>query len=171
LGVPDLGLLGLDDVARAVRRIGSNVGIPIIADIDTGFGGPLNVRRTVVEVEAEGAAAVQIEDEVTPKRCRHSEDKEIVVLADRVGVGEAIERSRQFVGARPVTLRLKTIGAQRAALDALSTGTSTVTLASVREVVGADVAVAFHASHRPTVREEPPCPGSARSVATKPMTS
>ena len=86
LGVPDLGLIGLDDVVGAVRRITAVIGIPVIADIDTGFGGPLNVRRTVVEVEAAGAAAVQIEDQVAPKRCGHFEDKQIVDL------DEAIER-------------------------------------------------------------------------------
>ena len=87
LGVPDLGLIGLDDVAGAVRRITAQVTIPVIADIDTGFGGPLNVRRTVIEVEAAGAAAVQIEDQVAPKRCGHFEDKEIVVPARRRRAG------------------------------------------------------------------------------------
>ena len=86
LGVPDLGLIGLDDVVGAVRRITAVVGIPLIADIDTGFGGPLNLRRTVTEVEAAGAAAMQIEDQVAPKRCGHFEDKRIVEL------DEAIER-------------------------------------------------------------------------------
>ena len=94
LGVPDLGLIGLDDVAGAVRRITSVVQVPVIADIDTGFGGPLNVRRTVAEVEAAGAAAVQIEDQVAPKRCGHFEDKAVVPLA------EAVERVAIAVDAR-----------------------------------------------------------------------
>jgi 2,3-dimethylmalate lyase len=94
LGAPDLGLIGLDDVAGATRRIASAVDIPVIVDIDTGFGGPLNVRRTVVEVEAAGAAAVQIEDQVAPKRCGHFEDKAIV------DPEEAVARVRIAVEAR-----------------------------------------------------------------------
>jgi 2-methylisocitrate lyase-like PEP mutase family enzyme len=94
LGAPDLGLIGLDDVTAAVRRITACVAIPVIADIDTGFGGPLNVRRTVREVEAAGAAAVQIEDQVAPKRCGHFEDKQIV------DVDEAVERIAVAVEAR-----------------------------------------------------------------------
>lgn len=97
LGVPDLGLIGLDDVAGAVRRITSVVRLPVIADIDTGFGGPLNVRRTVVEVEAAGAAAVQIEDQVAPKRCGHFEDKAVAPIA------EAVERVAIAVDARRST--------------------------------------------------------------------
>ena len=100
LGVPDLGLISLDDIVGAVRRICSAVTIPVIADIDTGFGGPLNVRRTVVEVEAAGAAAVQIEDQRSPKRCGHFEDKSIVELAeavDRVAVAANARRSSDTV--------------------------------------------------------------------------
>jgi 2,3-dimethylmalate lyase len=94
LGEPDLGLLGLGDVAAATRRIAAAVDLPVIVDIDTGFGGPLNVRRTVVEVEAAGASAVQIEDQLTPKRCGHFEDKTIV------GLDEAEERVRIAVESR-----------------------------------------------------------------------
>ena len=96
LGQPDLGLLGLDDVVGAVSRITAVVDLPLIADIDTGFGGPLNVTRTVRAVEAAGAAAVQIEDQVSPKRCGHFEDKAIVPAA------EAIERVALAVEAPPV---------------------------------------------------------------------
>lgn len=94
LGEPDLGLIGLADVSAATRRIAAAVDIPVIVDVDTGFGGPLNVRRTVVEVEAAGASAVQIEDQVAPKRCGHFEDKTIVELE------EAEERIRIAVGSR-----------------------------------------------------------------------
>jgi 2-methylisocitrate lyase-like PEP mutase family enzyme len=97
LGEPDLGLIGLGDVAGATRRIAASVDIPLIVDVDTGFGGPLNVRRTVVEVEAAGAAAVQIEDQLEPKRCGHFEDKSIVELA------EAEERVRIAVESRRST--------------------------------------------------------------------
>jgi 2-methylisocitrate lyase-like PEP mutase family enzyme len=94
LGAPDLGLIGLDDVTSVLRRITACVAIPVIADIDTGFGGPLSVRRTVREVETAGAAAVQIEDQVAPKRCGHFEDKRIVAL------DEAVERVAVAVEAR-----------------------------------------------------------------------
>jgi 2-methylisocitrate lyase-like PEP mutase family enzyme len=94
LGAPDLGIIGLADVAGATRRITSVVDVPVIVDIDTGFGGPLNVRRTVAEVEAAGAAAVQIEDQVAPKRCGHFEDKAVVDLE------EAAARVRIAVKAR-----------------------------------------------------------------------
>jgi 2,3-dimethylmalate lyase len=77
-----------------LRRVTSCVGIPVIADIDTGFGGPLSVRRTVREVEAAGAAAVQIEDQVAPKRCGHFEDQRVVEL------DEAVERVTIAVDAR-----------------------------------------------------------------------
>jgi 2-methylisocitrate lyase-like PEP mutase family enzyme len=94
LGEPDLGLIGLAEVTGATRRIVAAVDLPVIVDIDTGFGGPLNIRRTVVEVEAAGASAVQIEDQVAPKRCGHFEDK-TVVEAD-----EAVERVRIAVESR-----------------------------------------------------------------------
>jgi 2-methylisocitrate lyase-like PEP mutase family enzyme len=94
LGAPDLGIIGLDDVAGATRRISSVADVPVIVDIDTGFGGPLNVRRTVVEVEAAGAAAVQIEDQVAPKRCGLFEDKAFVDMK------EAVARVRIAVDAR-----------------------------------------------------------------------
>ena len=94
LGEPDLGLLGLGDVAGATRRITAAVDLPVIVDIDTGFGGPLNVRRTVVEVEAAGAAALQIEDQLAPKRCGHFEDKAIVER------DEAVERVRIVIESR-----------------------------------------------------------------------
>jgi 2,3-dimethylmalate lyase len=94
LGAPDLGLIGLAEVTGATRRIAAAVDVPVIVDIDTGFGGPLNVRRTVIEIEAAGAAAVQIEDQVAPKRCGHFEDKAIVE------VEEAVQRVRIAVESR-----------------------------------------------------------------------
>lgn len=94
LGVPDLGLIGLDDIRGATHRIKSMISIPLIVDIDTGFGGPLNIRRTVTEVEAAGAAAMQIEDQVSPKRCGHFEHKAVV------DVREAVDRVALAVRAR-----------------------------------------------------------------------
>jgi 2-methylisocitrate lyase-like PEP mutase family enzyme len=95
LGEPDLGLLGLDDIVGAVRRAVMQVKIPLVVDIDTGFGGPLNVRRTVLEVEAAGAAAVQIEDQRSPKRCGHFDNKEIVTESEAVARIELAVASRR----------------------------------------------------------------------------
>jgi 2-methylisocitrate lyase-like PEP mutase family enzyme len=100
LGEPDLGLLGLDDIVGAVRRATMQIEIPLVVDIDTGFGGPLNIRRTVLEVEAAGAAAVQIEDQRSPKRCGHFDNKEIVPASEalaRVELAVASRRSDDLV--------------------------------------------------------------------------
>ena len=78
LGLPDLGLTTLTEVADAVRRICSVVRLPIIVDVDTGFGEALNVSRTVHEVEISGAAAIHIEDQVMPKKCGHLSGKQLV---------------------------------------------------------------------------------------------
>ena len=98
LGLPDLGLLGLDDIVVATRRIAAATSFPLIVDIDTGFGGPLNVRRTVAEVEAAGASAVQIEDQVVPKRCGHFDGKAVI------SPDAAAERVAVAVGARHTAL-------------------------------------------------------------------
>lgn len=83
-GVPDVGLLGLEDVLRVVRAIVSVVGVPVLVDADTGFGGSMNVARTVRELEKAGAAGVQLEDQVMPKRCGHFEGKEVVPAEEMV---------------------------------------------------------------------------------------
>jgi 2-methylisocitrate lyase-like PEP mutase family enzyme len=85
-GVPDLGLLTMTELLEISRRIARAVDIPVLADIDTGYGGALNVYRTVSDFEAAGVAGVQIEDQVNPKRCGHFSDKEVVSL------GEMLER-------------------------------------------------------------------------------
>src|SRR5262249_11403425 len=76
LGLPDVGLLTLTEMADAVRRMAQRVAIPVIADGDTGHGDLHNVVRTVREFEAAGAAGVLLEDQVTPKRCGHFEGKQ-----------------------------------------------------------------------------------------------
>jgi 2,3-dimethylmalate lyase len=75
---PDLGLLMLSELVDQARRIISAVSVPIIVDADTGYGGPLNVQRTVKEYERIGAAAVQIEDQEWPKKCGHFKGKRII---------------------------------------------------------------------------------------------
>ncbi len=78
LALPDLGVTTLTEVARATREISSKVSIPLIVDADTGFGEAVNVSRTVSELRAAGAAALQIEDQVLPKKCGHLDGKELV---------------------------------------------------------------------------------------------
>ena len=71
LGQPDVGLLTMTEMAERARNIAAAVKVPVIADGDTGFGNPLNVARTVQAYERAGAAAIQLEDQVFPKRCGH----------------------------------------------------------------------------------------------------
>jgi len=78
LALPDLGITTLTEVAQATRQITSRVKVPLIVDVDTGFGEALNVARTVEHMISAGAAAVHIEDQVLPKRCGHLEGKELV---------------------------------------------------------------------------------------------
>lgn len=69
LGAPDVGLLGMAEVVQHAGRIARNLSIPLLCDADTGYGGVLNVVRTVRDFEAAGIAGIHIEDQVTPKRC------------------------------------------------------------------------------------------------------
>src|SRR5918911_693562 len=84
LGLPDVGLLTLSEMADAVRRMALRVSIPVVADGDTGHGDLHNVVRTVREFEAAGAAGVILEDQVTPKRCGHFQGKEVIPAAEMV---------------------------------------------------------------------------------------
>lgn len=86
-GLPDLGMTSLNDVVEDVRRITSAVEIPLLVDIDTGWGGAFNIGRAIQQMEKAGAGAVHLEDQVAQKRCGHRPNKEIVSLqemADRV---------------------------------------------------------------------------------------
>ena len=84
LGIPDIGLFTLDELTDAVRWVVKASKLPLIVDADTGFGEVINVIRTVKDLEATGAAAVQIEDQVLPKRCGHLDGK-TVISADAFG--------------------------------------------------------------------------------------
>ena len=77
-GLPDLGITSLNDVITDVERISNASEIPLLVDIDTGWGGAFNIARTIREMERAGAAAVHIEDQVAQKRCGHRPNKEIV---------------------------------------------------------------------------------------------
>ena len=82
LGLPDLGFAGLCEMADHARNMASAVGIPLIADADTGYGNALNVRRTVRMYETAGVAALHLEDQMLPKRCGHLAGKQVVPLEE-----------------------------------------------------------------------------------------
>jgi 2-methylisocitrate lyase-like PEP mutase family enzyme len=94
LGLPDVGLLTLTEMADAVRRTAQGVAIPVVADGDTGHGDLHNVVRTVREFERAGAAGILLEDQVTPKRCGHFEGKQVIPT------GEMILKLRAALSAR-----------------------------------------------------------------------
>jgi 2-methylisocitrate lyase-like PEP mutase family enzyme len=85
LGLPDLGYAGLAEMADHARNMAAAVGIPLIADADTGYGNALNVRRTVQAYEAAGVAALHIEDQVAPKRCGHLSGHQVIPRAEFAG--------------------------------------------------------------------------------------
>ena len=78
LGIPDLGLITLTELANHVAAIRDTVNLPMIVDADTGFGNALSMGRTVRVLERCGANAIQIEDQIFPKRCGHFADKQVV---------------------------------------------------------------------------------------------
>src|SRR3982074_1285504 len=98
LGLPDAGLATYSDMVGRAEMICSVVGTPLIADADTGYGGLLNVQRTVRGYEAAGVAAIQIEDQEMPKKCGHTPGRRGVSAEDMVlkikGVDEALRRPR-----------------------------------------------------------------------------
>ena len=83
-GLPDLGMTSLNDVLEDVRRITAATEVPLLVDIDTGWGGAFNIARTIRDMTAAGAAAVHIEDQVAQKRCGHRPNKAIVSIAEMV---------------------------------------------------------------------------------------
>jgi len=84
LGVPDTGVMGLSENVNHCRHIARSVNIPVTADADTGYGNPMNVHYTVQMFEEAGIAGVNIEDQVTPKRCGHMPGKEVIPDAEMV---------------------------------------------------------------------------------------
>lgn len=82
LGRPDIGLVGMDEVASTLAAIRERIAIPIIVDADTGFGNALNVIRTVKLFERAGASAIQIEDQAFPKKCGHTLGRRVVPIEE-----------------------------------------------------------------------------------------
>jgi 2-methylisocitrate lyase-like PEP mutase family enzyme len=127
LGVPDLGMLGMSESITHAKNIAQNISIPLICDADTGYGGLMNVIRTVREFESAGISAIHLEDQVTPKRCgllpqgipvisekeqiiklkaaigaRHSADFMIIARTDALsmyGIEEACKRAKSYIHA------------------------------------------------------------------------
>ena len=89
LGRPDIGLTTMSEILETARSIVSNSDLPVICDVDTGYGNPLNVIRTTQEFEQAGVAAVEMEDQVTPKRCGHTEGKQLISREEMVKKIEA----------------------------------------------------------------------------------
>ena len=94
LGLPDIGLTTLSEVAQRSAQIARVTALPALVDADTGFGEPMNVARTVQTLEDAGVAALHIEDQVNPKRCGHLDGKQVVDTAT------AVKRIRAAVSAR-----------------------------------------------------------------------
>ena len=118
LGMPDLGISTMDDVLTDARRIVDATGLPLLVDIDTGWGGAFNIGRTIRSFINVGVAAVHMEDQVGQKRCGHRPGKEVVStqeMVDRVksAVDARTDAGRQEVAeerADPVELRRNAVG-------------------------------------------------------------
>jgi 2-methylisocitrate lyase-like PEP mutase family enzyme len=115
IGRPDVGLVSSTQVADVVARVRDRVSIPLIVDIDTGFGNALNTKQTVRQFERLGANALQIEDQTSPKRCGHLQGKELVPTAEMVGKVRAAVDARgsaeTLVIARTDALAVEGLGA------------------------------------------------------------
>jgi methylisocitrate lyase len=99
-GLPDLGMTSLNDVLEDVRRITAATNLPLLVDIDTGWGGAFNIARTIRDMTAAGAAAVHIEDQVAQKRCGHRPNKAIVPtdeMVDRIKAAVDAKTDAAFI--------------------------------------------------------------------------
>jgi 2-methylisocitrate lyase-like PEP mutase family enzyme len=94
-GMPDLGFIGLSDIAEHTARVRDAVDLPLIVDADTGFGNALNVRHTVRTLERSGADAIQFEDQVMPKKCGHFAGKAVISTNEMVGKIHAAVDARE----------------------------------------------------------------------------
>lgn len=100
LGYPDYGLATMTEMVGNASRIVGATGLPLIADADTGYGNELNVTRTVQEYERHGVAAIHLEDQTFPKRCRHLDDKEVISKDEffaKLRAAASARRTQDFV--------------------------------------------------------------------------
>ncbi|TEB07262.1 2,3-dimethylmalate lyase [Pelotomaculum schinkii] len=95
LGMPDVGLLTMTEMVERAANFASALDIPVIADGDTGFGNAVNVMRTVRLYEKAGVAAIQLEDQVAPKKCGHMTGRQVVSIEEMVGKIKAAAEARQ----------------------------------------------------------------------------
>ena len=128
-GLPDLGMTSLDDVLADVRRLTAATALPLLVDVDTGWGSALNIARTIREMGRAGAAAVHIEDQVSPKRCGHRPHKAIVAT------GEMCDRIKAAVDAKPDAGFVVMARTDALAVDGLD---AAVERAAAFEAAGAD---------------------------------
>lgn len=141
LASPDLGLVTLDEMVARASAITDRVGIPVIADGDTGFGNALNVQRTVRAYEGAGLAGIQLEDQTFPKRCGHLDGKEVVGAEEMAGkIRAAVDARRD--GSFVVIART----------DAIATHGITEALKRLRRYAAAGADVLF--ADGPTTLEE-----------------
>lgn len=95
LGMPDVGFITMTEMAMIAHYVTNAVDVPVICDIDTGYGNAVSVTRTIREFEQAGVAAVHIEDQVAPKRCGHIAGKEVISLEEMVGKIKAATDTRR----------------------------------------------------------------------------
>src|SRR5579875_3465951 len=96
LGMPDVGLLTMSEMVSRAAALAAVTGeVPLIADADTGYGNPLNVRRTVREYERAGVAGLHLEDQVWPKKCGHMEGKQVIPMEEMVQKVRAAVEARE----------------------------------------------------------------------------
>ncbi|WP_223537090.1 oxaloacetate decarboxylase [Pseudomonas sp. GL-B-16] len=142
LGYPDFGLLTMSEMVANAAAMARAIGVPLIADADTGYGNELNVTRTVREYESRGVAAIHIEDQIAPKRCGHLDGKQVVSREEFISkITAAVEarRSAEFVviartDARAMHDLDEAIWRANAALDAGADVAFVEALQSVEEV-------------------------------------
>jgi 2-methylisocitrate lyase-like PEP mutase family enzyme len=103
LGLPDLGYIGLNEIAEHTARVRDAVELPLIVDADTGFGNALNVRETVRVLERSGADVIQFEDQVMPKKCGHFSGKEVIGTSEMVGKIHAAVDAREDANLQIIT--------------------------------------------------------------------
>lgn len=146
IGETDIGLMSFGELARQADAVIGSTSVPVIVDGDTGYGGPLNVQRTVRQLERLGAAAVQLEDQQWPKKCGHMPGKQVVPADEMVqklhaatdaresglviiartdalavtGLGDAVERARRYSEAGADVVFIDALGDRDECRKALS---------------------------------------------------
>ncbi len=97
MGLPDLGIMTLEELSSHVRSIYRATKLPLVVDADTGYGEAINVMRTVQELESAGAAAMQMEDQILPKKCGHLNDKRLISTEEMCAKVAAAQKARSHL--------------------------------------------------------------------------